>query len=347
MTDRPHVSVVIPCRDEAPFIGQCLESVLAFDYPADRLEILVVDGMSRDQTRETVAAWSARDARIQLLDNPRGITPVALNIGIRAACGDYIVRLDAHNAYEVGYVRECIDHALRSQADNVGGVIETIAREPGLLGEAMVAAMTHPFGVGPSHFRLGSDEPRWVDTVFGGCFRRQVFDRVGLFNELLPRGQDMEFSLRLRRAGLRTLLVPTIRSRYYARTRPWQFLSYNWSNGVWAVLPFLYSKIIPVGIRHLVPMAFVGALLTLAILAPWVGWARLLLALLLGAYALAAVAAALHVAWQHRNARFLLLMPPVFLGFHLSYGLGSLWGAVKVVAGVLRGERAQLRTART
>ena len=110
-------------------------------------------------------------------------------------------------------------------------------------------------------FRVHTDEPKWVDTVFGGCYRREVFDRVGLFNENLVRGQDMEFNLRLKKAGGKTLLVPDIVSYYYARSDIKSFWKHNFTNGVWAILPFLYSPIMPVSWRHLVPLIFVTAFL--------------------------------------------------------------------------------------
>jgi len=239
--------------------------------------------------------------------------------------------MSAHNTYEPGYIQQCIKHALTHGADNVGGRIVAVPRDPGFLADAIVTSLRHPFGVGGSAFRLTPKEPVWVDTVFGGCYRRDVFDRLGLFNEALDRGQDMDFNLRLRRAGMRTLLVPSITSTYHARSRPWQFLRYNFDNGLWAVLPFAYSEGMPVGLRHLVPMAFVGFLLVggVAALATPVQWPLLLV---IAAYAAASLAAAVQIAVKRRDWRFALAMPVVFASLHVSYGLGSMWGAVRVAA---------------
>lgn len=327
----PLATVIIPCRDEVRFITGCLASIVENGYPEDALEVLVVDGCSTDGTREVVDAFQADHPCVRLLDNPRRTTPVALNKGIREARGQYILWMSAHNTYEPGYIAQCLEHAERTGADNVGGVIVTVGRDRGAVADAIVAALTHRFGVGGSTFRLGSGGPRWVDTVFGGCYRREVFDRVGLFNENLTRSQDMEFNLRLRRAGLRTLLVPTIRSTYHARTRPLEFLSYNWSNGIWAILPFLYSEGAGVSLRHLVPLAFALALTAGVLAAPFLAAGRWLLAAIGVAYVAAALTASADVAWRRRDARFLVLMPFTFAALHLSYGFGSLGGMLQLL----------------
>jgi glycosyltransferase involved in cell wall biosynthesis len=330
------VSIVIPCRNEADFIERCLLSLVNSDYPKDAMEVLVVDGRSDDGTRAVVERFRARHAWIRLLDNPSRLTPVALNIGIRAARGTIVFRMDAHSEWTPTYIAECVRSLERTGADCVGGIMVTAPRSQGAWGRAVVAALSHPFGVGNSYFRIAPDQPRWVDTVFGGAYRRDVFREVGLFNERLVRGQDIEFNLRLKREGKRTLLVPTIRSYYYARTDLWAFVRHNWTNGVWAILPFLYSRVIPVTWRHLVPMVFVAALLGLA--AGGVLWppAWRLLALACGAYLLASLAAAAQVAWRRRDPRYLVLMPPAFAGLHVAYGAGSLAGLLQLLGRWLR-----------
>lgn len=328
----PLVSVIVPCRNEIAFIDRCLDSIAASDYPKNRLEVLVVDGDSGDGTHEAIDAQAARHPFIRRIDNPQRITPVALNLGIRAAQGAYIVWMSAHNDYPPNYISECVRWAVRSGADNVGGVIHTRPRSTGAWARGVVAAHSHVFGVGASQFRTRRAGPVWADTVFGGCYRRDVFQRVGMFNERLARGQDMEFNLRLKRAGGRTLLVPSIFSSYYARTRPIEFARHTWNNGVWAILPFRYSKGAPVGLRHLVPLAF--ALALVAGIAAWLsGLGPWLLLAVAAPYAAVALIAALHVAWIEREAALLFVMPFVFAVFHLSYGFGSVTGVARLVFG--------------
>jgi len=323
----PDLTVLVPCRNEVRFVGRCLDSILASDYPPGRMEVLVIDGASTDGTRELIAAYQARDARVRLIDNPEEITPCALNRGIRAARGEVIARVDAHAAVAPDYFTLAVEHLAASGADNVGGVMRTLPQDSGPWAEAIVAALSHRFGVGNSHFRVGSRAPRWVDTVFGGCWRREVFARVGLFHPSLARSQDIEFSRRLAAAGGRTLLVPAMASDYYARSTLRAFWRHNLTNGEWSILPFLYSPVMPVSVRHLVPLSFVAALA--ASLAAWY-WTALPLAVVTVPYVLASALASLEVAVRARRARYALRMPFVFLVLHVSYGLGSLRGVAQL-----------------
>ncbi len=208
--------------------------------------------------------------------------------------------------------------------------MRTLPQGAGPFAEPIRIALTHRFGVGNSHFRTGADTPRWVDTVFGGCWPREVFARVGGFNERLERSQDIEFNLRLRRSGGKILLTPLMQSRYYARATLRSFLRHNWGNGVWAVLPFAYSRGLPVCRRHLVPLALVTALIgTLFIKTfPW------LFALILAPYLAASLAVSAAAAWKLRRPSLLLLLPVAFASLHLAYGAGSLWGTIRL-AGII------------
>jgi glycosyltransferase involved in cell wall biosynthesis len=325
------ISIIIPCRNEEKFIGDCLNSIIANDYPKENLEVLVIDGMSEDGTRAVIESYARQYPWIRLIENPRKITPVALNIGIKNAKGNVIFWMSAHNQYERNYISRSVESLNKFGADNVGGIMKTLPREDNFMGWAIVASLSHRFGVGNSYFRVMPKEPKWVDTVFGGCYRREVFDRVGLFNENLVRGQDMEFNLRLKKAGGKTLLVPDIVSYYYARSDIKSFLEHNWNNGKWAILPFLYSAIVPVSWRHLVPLAFVASLLVTAALGLlWAPFFWLFLTIL-GSYVLVSLAASFQIAWREHDPRYLILMPFVFGMLHFGYGLGSLWGVFKVL----------------
>jgi len=197
----PKVSVIVPCRNEGAFIGRCLDSVLANDYPPERLEILVVDGMSTDGSREILRPYGEKFPQIKVLENEKKVTPLAFNLGIRHATGQVVMILGAHSTCAKDYITKCVHYLDEYNADNAGGIIKTVPQKPGLVGGAITACLSHWFGVGGSYFRIHTDKPRWVDTVFGGCYRREVFERVGLFNEKLARGQDMEFNVRLNEGG--------------------------------------------------------------------------------------------------------------------------------------------------
>ena len=325
----PLVSVVIPCRDEAPWIDQCLESVLTSEYPRDRLEVIVADGMSQDGTREQVERHTARDARVRMIDNPARTTPQALNRALAAARGDLILRLDAHAAIAADYIARAVQNLQSSGADCVGGVTRTVAVGSGVFAQPIRIGLSNLFGVGNAHFRIGSEKPLWVDTVFGACWRREVFERIGRFDEQLERSQDIEFSSRLRRAGGNILMSPEMKIDYYAQPTLRGFLRQNWSNGVWAILPFAHVSGIAVRWRHLTPLALVLGLTGSLIAAAWTGsgWLAWTVA---GPYLAANFAASAHTAWKERSVPLVFLMPLVFVGLHLSYGIGSLWGCVRL-----------------
>ena len=325
------VTLIIPCRNEAKFIGPCLESVIQNDFPKEEIEILVIDGMSEDGTRDIVEQYGLRDDRIRLLNNPAKITPCALNIGIAQAAGDVIIRMDAHATYSKDYIRKCAKALIEMCADNVGGIMNAQPQRDSLVGRAIVMCLSHRFGVGNSYFRIHGNQRRWVDTVFGGCYRRDVFERVGLFNESLVRGQDMEFNLRLKKAGGKILLLPDVASTYYARSDMRSFVKHNWSNGVWAIRPFLYSEVVPVSWRHLVPLAFVATLIVSSLLGVFSPLFTMLCASVAGLYLASCLIFSLQIAYVERDVRFVFVMPAVFAALHVIYGAGSLWGALNIV----------------
>lgn len=323
---QPLVSIVIPCRNERGWIGRCLDSLLDGSYPPDRLEILVVDGMSDDGTREEVSAYARTHDHIRLIDNPARVTPIALNIGIRSARGDVVMRVDAHNSYPDNYVASLVEWLERSGADNVGGVCITEPGGPGPGARAIAIAMSHPLGVGNSYFRIGTSEPRWVDTVPFGCYRREVFDRIGLFDEDLIRNQDDELNMRLIRAGGRILLVPDVVSSYHARDTLGKLWRMYYQYGYFK--PLVARKVGGVFTwRQLVPPAFVLALVVSTIAAIVLPKSSLALALIVAAYLVAIAAIAIPVAARH-GARVALAFCTAIPVLHLSYGLGFLKGAM-------------------
>lgn len=329
----PLVTVVVPCRNERDYIAGCLDSIIASDYRQERLEVLVVDALSDDGTRSLVEGYTRRHPFVRMLDNPERVTPVAFNLGVQHARGALIMIMSAHASIAPDAIRKCVEYSAAYGADNVGGMWRIEPRGGGLWDRAVAQALSHPFGVGGGRYRTRRPaKPVWVDTAAYGCYRREVFQKIGLFNPKLTRGQDMEFNMRLRAAGGRTLLAPDVEITYYARSSLITFLRHNFRNGAWAILPFRYSAVRPVALRHLVPLMFVLALLasvTLAALRSSTWW---ILAGIAGAYLGVSLATAAQIAVRQRQSGFLVLMPVAFTALHLAYGLGSLWGVVRVAA---------------
>src|SRR4030042_6063885 len=183
MSVLPFVSVIIPCLNEESFIGKCLGSIIDNNYPKDRLEILVIDGKSEDGTKAVLERYAHNYSFAKVFENPKKITPAALNIGIQNAKGEIIVRMDAHSSYEKDYISKCIKYLNEYNADNVGGMWITVPRNNSFVAKAIVSSLSHSFGVGNAYYRIGkAQEPRWVDTVPYGCYYKEVFKKVGLFD---------------------------------------------------------------------------------------------------------------------------------------------------------------------
>ncbi|MFA5204774.1 MAG: glycosyltransferase [Lentisphaeria bacterium] len=332
MKPSPFISVIMPIRNEADFIARSLGAVLQQNYPPDRLEVLVIDGMSDDGTREKVLAMAASPAvagrrpEIRLLDNPARIVPPAMNIGLRAARGDIIIRVDGHCEIAPDYFCRCVAILKRTGADCVGGPMETVGETP--MARAIATAQSAVFGVGGVAFRTGRATPGFVDTVAFGAYRRDVFSRIGLFDEELKRNQDDEFNFRLIQAGGRIWLDPAISSRYFSRADLGGLWSQYYQYGFYKVRVIQKRGAIA-SWRHLVPAAFVLALLGSLILAlalhDW-RWGLLVVF----PYGVASLAFSILTARREPRVLPLLpLLPVVFATLHLSYGAGFLWGMWK------------------
>jgi cellulose synthase/poly-beta-1,6-N-acetylglucosamine synthase-like glycosyltransferase len=322
---QPYVSVVLPIRNEAGFIARGLGAVLAQDYPADRLEVLVSDGMSTDATREIVQSLQNGHPRVRLIDNPGKIVPTGLNAALAQARGEIVVRVDGHCEIAPDYVRRCVDHLLRDGVDGVGGPLETIGDT--FLAKAIATAMSSSFGVGGSAFRTVSNRTMLADTVAFPAYTRRVMDRAGSFDEELVRNQDDEYNYRLRKLGAKILLAEDVHARYYSRSSLRSLWRQYFQYGYWKVR-VLQKHALQMRPRQFVPPVFVVVLLVALLIAPFtaVGWYTL--AAVGGLYLLANFLAS---AWTARKKdwRFLPLLPVAFATLHLSYGIGFLLGLVR------------------
>ncbi|NLC57687.1 MAG: glycosyltransferase family 2 protein [Armatimonadetes bacterium] len=317
----PAVSVIIPCRNEAGWIEKCLEGVLQFQSPPGGFEVIVVDGASDDGTREIVARIAAQDRRVRLVDNPQRTTPHALNLGILAARGETIVRVDAHTEYAPDYLVQCLAVKHETGADNVGG--PALTRCHSYLHRAIAAAYHSRFAVGGALFHQATYEGP-VDTVPYGCYSRARLLELGLFDERLVRNQDDELNLRLARAGGTIWQSPRIRSWYSPRASLAGLFRQYWQYGYWKV-PVIQKHGRPASLRHLVPGAFAGGLTVMAPLALFSPLVAGLLAVVLAAYLVLLLAGSALTA-ARAGWKLLPVLPAVFPCYHLGYGLGFLFG---------------------
>ncbi len=330
MNNAIFISVVIACRNEGKFIGDCLDSIVAQDYSKQNLEVLVVDGMSDDDTRRIIGDYCRRFPFIRLLDNPKKFTPFAMNIGIKNAMGEFIILMGAHADYANDYVSRCAAAAEKSGADNVGGIAKILSCQ-GLPAKAIAGALSSPFGAGDAIYKTKIvQKPVEVDTVFGGCYRREVFDKIGLFDERMIRSQDMEFNIRLKKAGGKIMLFPDIVVNYYPKANFLDFFVHNFWDGVWAVYPLKFIKM-PLKWRHYIPLFFILSLISFLGLGVYRReWFAALFGLL-AVYGLFLFFFAARIAAKERDWRYLFLMPAAFAIRHFGYGIGSFWGIIKLL----------------
>jgi len=333
MTDseQPFVSIILPIRNEEDFIERTLRSILENDYAPERVEIMVVDGMSDDRTRQIVTEMAQECSHLKLLDNPLRVAPCALNIGLRAMRGELFTIIGGHAEIAPDFIRRSVETLLSNpEAWIVGGSIETIAT--GYSGNAIAAAMRSPIGVGDSLFRLGNYEG-WVDTLAFGTHHRWILDKIGYFDEELIRNQDDDFNMRVHLGGGKIWLSQSIKSKYYSRSSLRKLWRQYFQYGFWRIRTMQKHRR-PATLRQAVPLLFAGSLLVLA--AAGFFWRPFwwLLGAELVLYAVGIAYGSIDVAGK-AGLKYLPPAPIVFLILHFGYGLGSLWGLVRFV--LLRG----------
>ncbi len=342
----PPITLILPIRNEARYIERCLNAIMAQDYPSDCLEILIADGMSTDGTRDIVETFkqpaqspvlsesegAAKGSNVQrfnikLLDNPEKIVPTGLNVALRQAKGEIIIRVDGHCEIAPDYVSNCVRHLREDGVDCVGGPIQTIGET--YKAQTIAIAMSSPFGVGGSPFRTVKDKAMLVDSVAFPAYTRQAIEKAGLFDEELVRNQDDEYNYRLRKLGGRILLSPDIRSRYYSRGSLCSLWCQYFQYGYWKVR-VLQKHPRQMRPRQFVPPLFVGALiLSFAVEAFNVSTFTIPpLSLILVPYLIANLTASI-ITSAKRGWRHLPILLLVYATLHLSYGLGFLIGLIR------------------
>jgi len=330
MLNSPFVTIILPCRNEEKFIGPCLDSIIANDYPKNNLEILVIDGMSDDKTRKILKDYSQKYNFIKIIDNPKKFIPLALNIGVKNAKGEFIVRMDAHSVYNKNYISKCIKYLKEYEVDNVGGIWKIMPSEKTLINKAIVLASSSFFGAGNAHYRTGySKGLKFVDTVFGGCYKKDVFKKIGLYNENLVRSEDMEFNLRLKKAGGKILLAPEIVTRYYPKSTLKEFFKHNFLDGIWTIYPLKFG--LSLKLRHYIPFVFIFSLIVPLTLSVFFKPMIYLFLFIIGLYLFTSLFFSISIAIKEKNFGLVFLLPLAFACRHFGYGLGSLVGLIKLI----------------
>jgi succinoglycan biosynthesis protein ExoA len=321
------VAVIIPCRNERRHIARCLDSLLANDYPCDLMDVVIVDGMSTDGTRRVVEQYASRHPFIRLLDNPQKSKPAALNLGVAATDSDVVMRLDAHAVYPPNYVSKLVRGLVEHQADNIGGVRRT---DPGSTpwSRAVSVVISHPLAAGNAVYRTGvrDKRPRQVGTVFCGCYRRDVFRRIGGFHPDLLRTQDREFNARLIAAGGKIVLDPFVECCYYPRCGLADYVRWVFAGGFWVYYADCFTNTKMRSWRNWVPPLFVLWHLIVALVCLASPLLALLAAVPLALYWAVTITCSAAEAARHRTWQLFPSLMILFPLTHWAYGLGSWCG---------------------
>jgi glycosyltransferase involved in cell wall biosynthesis len=322
------VSLVIPVRNEEKYIENCIQSILRQDFLRNSLEVIFVDGMSEDKTKEIIFRYIQKYPEfIKLIENPYKTVPYAMNLGIEKSKGKYIVRLDAHSDYTDDYISKCVSTILTVNADNVGGL--AITKGHGAIGGAFAKVLSSKFGVGNSGFRTNA-KSGFVDTVPFGTFRRETFEQYGFYDERLTRNQDYELNHRIRKNGGTVYLNSDIVLTYYCRDTLSGIVNQSYENGKWNLIT---SKLCTgsMSLRHFIPLIFMLSLIILPLLIflmdifKWILIGELIL------YIVLSIFFSLKIASRTKQILLIILLFPIF---HVSYGFGSFIGLFQNVSKV-------------
>jgi glycosyltransferase involved in cell wall biosynthesis len=325
------ISIICPCCNEEEHIESCINSILAQDFPKENLEFFIVDGRSTDKTREMISGYTTKYAFVHLLDNPDRTVPYALNIGIREAKGEVIMRIDAHSNYPKNYVSVLVKYLFELNVDNVGGVWNIIPANSTARAISIAVGSSHPFGVGNSMFKIGTNKMMEVDTVPFGCYRRDVFERIGYFDEELTRNQDNEFNARLKNAGGKIYLIPEVVINYMARDT-WR-KTYRMYYQYALFSPLVNRKLgMPDSIKRLIPALFFCGLI-IGIMLSFISKIFLwVLIPVISIYILAAISISFIMANKWKKPMLIFCLPVTFFLMHLAYASGYIAGTYRVIS---------------
>jgi GT2 family glycosyltransferase len=321
----PFVSIVIPMLNEIDAIERCIRSIWEQDYPQDRIEIVIVDGLSTDGSRERVKQLMQIRSHVVLLDNPAARTPVSLNIGARGSRGDVVIILGAHTRVKSDFIRQNVTCMQTMKVPCTGGT--QINTGETYLQQAIGYAMGSRLGIPSAPYRFYR-KPRFVDTVVYAAYKRELFEQVGYFDEELHISEDAEFNWRIRQAGHRIYFSPDIVSFYYPR-KNLRLLAKQFFNYGILRINVVKKHWDAVKLLHLLPPIFLVGSALLAMLAPVFALARHALVALWAIYLLYVLLASFSTAQQQRCYRHLIVLPAVFFVMQLSWAVGFLAGIFK------------------
>lgn len=322
------VSVCVVAYNEEKNLPALLECIKKQTYSHQKMEVVLIDGISNDSTKKIMLQFKEENKefyQVQVLDNPKRKQACGWNVAIKNYTGDVIIRVDAHASIPENFVEENVK-VLQTGEYVCGGKRPNIIDESTPWKENLLLAEQSMFGSSIASYRR-SGKKTYVNSLFHGAYRREVFEKAGLFDEQLGRTEDNEIHYRIRQAGYKICYSPNIVSYQHTRSTLKSMLKQKYGNGYWVALTL---KACPkcLSCYHFVPLAFVGAIIATSILAA-VGypiWGYMMW----GAYWTVSIIMAILSVRGHKKKVQQLLLPILFFLLHISYGIGSLMGLLKL-----------------
>lgn len=326
------LSIGIIAYNEEEFLPNLLNDMKAQKYPHELIEVLLIDSCSTDGTKKIMQKFKEDNSdfySIQILDNTKKIQAAGWNVAIQNFTGDVLARIDAHTKVTAEYSERVMKN-IQDGEMVVGGIRPCVIEKDTPWANTLLQVENSLFGSSINSSRR-STEKTYVKTMFHAAYRREVLDKVGLFNEKLFRTEDNEFHYRIREAGYKLCYDPTIVSYQYARSDFKRMVKQKFGNGYWIGLTL---KVCPgcISLYHLVPFAFVIAIIVTSVLAVFGIWHMAALMWLL--YGLFAVVNSVIAIVQNDFYGCSMLMPFLFFILHISYGVGTIKGILSFRSGV-------------
>lgn len=328
------ISIIIPMRNEEDYIAHCIDSIIASDYEDEDMEIIIINSMSEDNSKNIVKKYMSKYKNITSYSNSNIFTPFAFNIGINYATGEYIFIVSAHCEYDKDYFSVLVKYAEELKADAVGAVSRTGVLSNSRKAHSIKKVLSHKFGVGNSYFRVGTDSIIEVDAI-SGCYNKSVFKKYGLYNEKLIRNQDIELNKRIKNGGGKLYLIPYTQYTYFVRENFRDLSKNNYNNGLWNILTVYHTRTFEsLSIRHFIPLAFV-----LSLVLPVIGslfYAPLIWIAIFSSIGYLSLVIIISFKLQNKSNSFFYLIPS-FITLHISYGVGSLVGILSLLRKTIKG----------
>lgn len=324
------LSIICPVFNEEKYIERCINSILLQDYAHENIELLFIDGCSSDKTVEIIQKYADNYKFIKIINNPHKYVPQALNIGIKHSEGDVIIRIDGHCIYPVNYFTTLVHYLYKLNADNVGVLWNTVPAKDTTICKAIAITSSHIFGVGGSKHKIGSNKIIETDTVPFGCYKREVFDRIGLFDEDLIRNQDDEFNARLIKNGGKIFLIPELVIDYFARDTLNKTSRMYYQYGLFK--PLVNKKLKGAAtIRQFMPAIFTTGLIFGPFISLFSVFFLYIYIFFVALYLSIGLAIGIKMSIVNKDIHLTYSIPFIFLIIHLSYGMGYLQGIFKVI----------------